>query len=78
VALADMQLNAADVLMVGDDIDSDVAGAQQAGIMAGLVKTGKYREAYYRASTIRPDLILDTVADLPGLLGLADRQLILD
>lgn len=69
VALIDMQLNAMEVLMVGDDIDSDVAGAQQAGIMAGLVKTGKYREAYCRASTIRPDLILDTVADLPDLLG---------
>ena len=68
VALADMQLEPAEVLMVGDDIDSDVGGAQQAGIRAALVRTGKYRAAYCESSAIKPDLILDSVADLPAAL----------
>jgi HAD superfamily hydrolase (TIGR01458 family) len=68
IALADMQLEAAQVLMIGDDIDSDIGGAQQTGIKAALVRTGKYRAAYADASNIKPDLLLDSIADLPGIL----------
>jgi HAD superfamily hydrolase (TIGR01458 family) len=68
IALADMQLEAAQVLMIGDDIDSDIGGAQQAGIQAGLVRTGKYRQTYAAASSIKPDLVLDSIADLPRIL----------
>ena len=32
------------IVMIGDDIESDVGGAQRAGIMGALVKTGKYRK----------------------------------
>lgn len=32
-----------EIVMVGDDIDSDVGGAQAAGIRGVLVQTGKYR-----------------------------------
>lgn len=52
-------------LLIGDDIDSDVGGAQNAGIKAILVKTGKYREAYTQASNVKPDMIL---SDVSGLL----------
>jgi HAD superfamily hydrolase (TIGR01458 family) len=68
IALADMQLEAPQVLMIGDDIDSDIGGAQQAGIKAALVRTGKYRAAYAEASSIKPDLVLDSIADLPKIL----------
>lgn len=68
IALADMQLSASQVLMIGDDIDSDVGGAQQAGIKSVLVCTGKYRQAYADASNIKPDLLLDSIADLPNIL----------
>ncbi len=68
IALADMQLSAGQALMVGDDIDSDIGGAQQAGIKSALVRTGKYRQAYAEASAIKPDLLLDSVADLPNIL----------
>ena len=68
IALADMRLSAGQALMIGDDIDSDVGGAQQAGIKSALVRTGKYRQAYAEASAIKPDLLLDSVADLPNIL----------
>lgn len=71
VALADMQLPAAQAAMIGDDIDSDVEGAQQAGLQGVLVRTGKYRQSYAEASQVRPDLVLDSVAELPAALGLA-------
>ncbi|MGB7814770.1 MAG: TIGR01458 family HAD-type hydrolase [Methylotenera sp.] len=68
IALADMQLSAGQALMIGDDIDSDIGGAQQAGIKSILVRTGKYRQAYTEASAIKPDLLLDSVANLPNIL----------
>ena len=36
-------LSAEEVVMVGDDVVSDVGGAQKAGIRGVLVRTGKFR-----------------------------------
>jgi HAD superfamily hydrolase (TIGR01458 family) len=50
------------VAMVGDDLWSDVEGAQRAGLQGWLVRTGKFRESALRESGIHPDRILDSVA----------------
>ena len=50
--------------MVGDDLWSDVEGAQRAGLAGWLVRTGKFREEVLRSSGIRPDRILASVAAL--------------
>lgn len=63
-ALKSLDLPAEKVLMVGDDIYSDVQGAQRAGIRAALVKSGKYSASELRKSQITPDLLLDSIADL--------------
>ena len=55
---------ASETLMVGDDIDSDVGGAQQMGMRGCLVKTGKFRESYFAQSDVRPDWVLDSIAAL--------------
>jgi len=70
IALQDMGLTAEEAAIVGDDIDADVGGGQKAGLTGILVKTGKYREHYADASSIRPDGIIDSVSELPALLGL--------
>lgn len=70
IALADMGLQPGEAIMVGDDIDSDVGGAQQAGLRGILVRTGKYREAYAAASAIKPEFTINSIADLPAALGL--------
>lgn len=57
-----------DVVMVGDDLWGDVEGAQRAGLTAWMVRTGKYREDVVAASSIRPDRIIDSVAELPELI----------
>ena len=51
-------------VMVGDDLMSDVHGAQQAGLQGWLVKTGKFRQEVLEKNDVRPDRILDSVADL--------------
>jgi ribonucleotide monophosphatase NagD (HAD superfamily) len=55
---------------VGDDIDADVGGAQRAGLSGILVKTGKYRQAYAEASLVKPDCVVDSIKNLPEVLGL--------
>jgi ribonucleotide monophosphatase NagD (HAD superfamily) len=50
--------------LVGDDIDADVGGAQQCGIRGILVRTGKYRQDAVIASSIVPDVTLDSIARL--------------
>jgi len=69
LAIADMGLRPEEVAMVGDDINSDIGGAQATGMRGILVRTGKYRPELVERSSITPDLIIDSVVDLPGLLG---------
>jgi phospholysine phosphohistidine inorganic pyrophosphate phosphatase len=52
------------VAMVGDDLWSDIQGAQRAGLRGWLVRTGKYREDALAESGIVPDRILESVAAL--------------
>ena len=59
-ALSRLGLKSDECVVVGDDVDSDVQGAQNAGIKSVLVKTGKgynYRPARNRT---QPDLVIDT------------------
>jgi HAD superfamily hydrolase (TIGR01458 family) len=55
---------AGEILMVGDDIESDIAGAQSAGMQAALVRTGKFRSLDLEGP-VKPHAVLDSVADLP-------------
>ncbi len=57
------------VAMVGDDVEADVGGAMDAGLAGILVRTGKYREDLVEESGIEPNATVDSVADLPALLG---------
>lgn len=70
MAVNALGLKPSEVVMVGDDIDADVGGAQDAGLHGILVKTGKYRETYTRLSSVDPDAILPSVRELPELLGI--------
>lgn len=63
-ALGEIGMEANDVVMIGDDIYNDIAGAQSAGMRAVLVKSGKYREAAVARSGVTPDLVIDSIADL--------------
>jgi HAD superfamily hydrolase (TIGR01458 family) len=67
LALEDMKLEASDVAVVGDDAESDVAGAKRAGLRGVQVRTGKWSSEDEARGA---DLTLDSVADLPAALGL--------
>jgi HAD superfamily hydrolase (TIGR01458 family) len=54
--------------MVGDDLETDVGGAQRFGLKAALVRTGKFRQDELERSATRPDAVIDSITDLPALL----------
>jgi HAD superfamily hydrolase (TIGR01458 family) len=68
--LGELGVEAAEAAMVGDDIESDIGGAQAAGLTGILVRTGKYREDAVRASGIDPAATVATIAEVPALLGI--------
>jgi ribonucleotide monophosphatase NagD (HAD superfamily) len=71
LALGDMGLGPEQAVMIGDDIQTDVAGAQSAGMRGVLVRTGKFREENTRRSSIRPDLTIDSIRDIQKVVGAA-------
>ncbi|WP_290818663.1 HAD-IIA family hydrolase [Halovivax sp.] len=60
---------AADVLVVGDRLDTDVALGERAGMTTALVLTGSTDRASLAASSIEPDHVLDSVGDVAELLA---------
>lgn len=69
LVLGDLGADRDSVAMVGDDVETDIGGALEAGIAAILVRTGKYREDFVRESGVEPTQTIDSVAQLPELLG---------
>ncbi len=63
-AVCKLEASPAQTVMIGDDIVGDVGGAQAAGLAGVLVRTGKFRPRDLEGD-IRPDAVLDSVADLP-------------
>ena len=57
-----------DLIMVGDDLINDIKGAQQMGMHAVLVQTGKYRKALVDGSSIQPDGCISSIKELPKYL----------
>lgn len=58
-----------ELAVVGDDIEMDVGGAQKAGMLGILVKTGKYRPELVEKSKIKPEIIIDSIAGLTKFIS---------
>jgi phospholysine phosphohistidine inorganic pyrophosphate phosphatase len=69
LALSDLGAEPGRAAMVGDDVEADVGGAIEAGLAGVLVRTGKYREDFVRESGVEPTATVDSIADVPDLLG---------
>jgi HAD superfamily hydrolase (TIGR01458 family) len=59
-----LPVHSGEVVVIGDDVHSDVAGAQAAGYQGYLVQTGKFRPETLASSGVVPDRILPSIASL--------------
>lgn len=67
LALGQMGAMREETLVVGDRLDTDIAGARAAGLISALVLTGVTTEEHLVGSTLQPDY---TFQNLSGLLDL--------
>jgi len=56
-------------LVVGDRLDTDIALGAQAGMATAVVKTGITDDDRLAASSISPDYVLDSIADIETIIG---------
>ena len=54
--------------LVGDDAEADIRPAQLFGMRTALVRTGKFRPDTLERLDVTPDVVLSSIADLPGWL----------
>jgi HAD superfamily hydrolase (TIGR01458 family) len=67
-ALQALAVSSAEAIMVGDDIENDIGGAQRAHIRGIFVGTGKHTIDSPLLKSIQPTAILPSIADLPAWL----------
>ena len=68
LALGRLGVPAAECLLVGDRLDTDVAMGEQAGMATAVVLTGATDDAALAASDVAPDHVLDSLADVGSVL----------
>jgi HAD superfamily hydrolase (TIGR01450 family) len=74
-AAARLGVDPDEMYMVGDDLNNDVLPAQVVGMTGVLVRTGKFRSDTLERwaadeFAMQPNHVIDSVADLPALLGI--------
>lgn len=67
MAVESTGLEISDCLAVGDDIDTDIFGANQVGLFSVLVRTGKFDDDHVAASVVKPGETIDSIAELESL-----------
>lgn len=70
VAIAELDLPAARIMMVGDRLETDITMGQQAGMVTAVTLTGVATRAEAERMRPAPDYIIANLGDLPGLLRL--------
>ena len=67
-ALDRLGLDPEELLIVGDRLDTDIALGEESGMTTALVRTGVTNDAALAASSIHPDHVLDSLAELRSIL----------
>ena len=62
--LTKLGLAAADCLMMGDRLETDIVMGTESGMVTALVLTGATRREQLVGSDVRPDFVLDSIAGL--------------
>ena len=67
IALDSLQLSRYEAIVVGDDITSDILGAQTMEMRSILVKTGKFEPNQLENPVAKPTWVLESISELPQL-----------
>jgi arabinose operon protein AraL len=68
IALERLDRSARECLVIGDNLTTDIAMGQQVGMTTVLVLTGLSKRADLERSSVKPDYVLTSIAEVPRLL----------
>jgi len=68
-ALEVMGLRPEDCILVGDRLETDIQMGKNSGVATGLVLTGVTNEKMLKESSIQPDFVFQSIADVEKLIG---------
>jgi HAD superfamily hydrolase (TIGR01458 family) len=69
-AALELGLSKDQIAVVGDDLETDVLGAREAGMTGVAVRTGKYRPEDEERARRMADAVLGSIAELPDWLAI--------
>ena len=64
IALDNLRSPPSEVIVVGDDITTDILGAERMGMRSVLVRTGKFQPNQLENPVANPTWVLDSISDL--------------
>jgi arabinose operon protein AraL len=67
VALEQLDRSASECIMVGDRVETDILMGREAGMTTALVLTGVTRREDLSHAAVRPDYVLESIAEIPSL-----------
>ena len=67
IALESLQRSPSEVIVVGDDITSDIVGAENIKMRSILVRTGKFKASQLEDPVAKPTWVLNSIAELPNM-----------
>ena len=68
LTLKSMNLDKSEVIMVGDQVSTDIKGAQNFGIRSILLRTGEFNERDLTSDS-KPDFVLDSIQNILKLIN---------
>jgi ribonucleotide monophosphatase NagD (HAD superfamily) len=63
-----MGLRPEDCILIGDRLETDIKMGRESGLATGIVLTGVTDEKTLKESSIHPDFIFQSIADIENLL----------
>lgn len=64
-AIKKLALSPDSIAVIGDDLESDIAGGKRVGLFTISVQTGKFNNEALQNAKVKPDLLMPSIADLP-------------
>ena len=67
IALESLQRSPSEAIVVGDDITSDIVGAERMEMRSILVRTGKFKPVQLETPVAKPTWVLNSIAELSNM-----------
>ncbi len=73
-AIKMLNLPPENIAVIGDDLESDISGGKRVGLFTIAVQTGKFTKEALQKVKVKPDLLMQSIADLPNWIEESQKR----